>query len=438
MKEIIKTILSDWKSKELPEIIKREVDLSSYTFLIPSKIIVITGFRRVGKTYIILDLIKNLLKKYSRDEIIYVNFEDERIPERIEFLTQLVPTIKEFFNKDIKILFLDEIQDIQNWSKWIRRIYDNERFEIFVTGSSSKTSSRNIPTELRGRFLEIKIFPLSFLEFLKFKKESFDIKIVDYSDDKKTKIMKLLNEYLEYGALPEIVLSREDKKFEISQSYYKTVIRRDLIERYNIKNEEVLKALLRVLLNSKQYSITKLYNTLKSLNYEVGKTTIQKYLGYLEDSYFMFNVPIFSYKVKDQMQYPRKNYFIDNSFINSISTKFSKNFDRMYENIVAVYLLKKFGDNIFYWESEKKEEVDFVIKKNLRISQLIQVCWDISDMETKKREVKAILKASKELKCKNLLIITSDHESEKIEEWFGIKRKIKYIPLWKWLLIYNK
>lgn len=434
MKEIIKTILAGWKSKDLPEIIKRELDLSSYVSLEPRKIIVITGFRRVGKTYTVLDLIKGLLNNNSREEVVYINFEDERIPERVEFLTQLIPTIKEFFSKNIKFLFLDEIQDIKKWSKWMRRVYDNESFEIFVTGSSSKTSSRHIPTELRGRFLEIKIFPLSFSEFLKFKKESFDLKTIQYSDNEKGKLMRLLNEYLEYGALPEIVLSKEDKKFEISQSYYKTVIRRDLVERYKIKNEEVLKALLRLLLNSKQYSISKLYNTLKSLNYEVGKTTIQKYLGYIMDSYFMFSIPIFSYKVKDQLQYPKKNYFIDNSFINSISTKFSKNFDRMYENIVAVYLLKKFGDNIFYWESEKKEEVDFVIKKNLKVSQLIQVCYDILDLETKKREVKSLLKASKELKCKNLLIVNSDYENEKTEEWFGIKRKIKYIPLWKWLL----
>ena len=434
MKEIIKTILASWKSKDLPEIIKRELDLSSYVSLEPRKIIVITGFRRVGKTYTVLDLIKGLLNNNSREEVVYINFEDERIPERVEFLTQLIPTIKEFFSKNIKFLFLDEIQDIKKWSKWMRRVYDNESFEIFVTGSSSKTSSRHIPTELRGRFLEIKIFPLSFSEFLKFKKESFDLKTIQYSDNEKGKLMRLLNEYLEYGALPEIVLSKEDKKFEISQSYYKTVIRRDLVERYKIKNEEVLKALLRLLLNSKQYSISKLYNTLKSLNYEVGKTTIQKYLGYIMDSYFMFSIPIFSYKVKDQLQYPKKNYFIDNSFINSISTKFSKNFDRMYENIVAVYLLKKFGDNIFYWESEKKEEVDFVIKKNLKVSQLIQVCYDILDLETKKREVKSLLKASKELKCKNLLIVNSDYENEKTEEWFGIKRKIKYIPLWKWLL----
>ena len=434
MKEIIKTILAGWKSKDLPEIIKRELDLSSYVSLEPRKIIVITGFRRVGKTYTVLDLIKGLLNNNSREEVVYINFEDERIPERVEFLTQLIPTIKEFFSKNIKFLFLDEIQDIKKWSKWMRRVYDNESFEIFVTGSSSKTSSRHIPTELRGRFLEIKIFPLSFSEFLKFKKESFDLKTIQYSDNEKGKLMRLLNEYLEYGALPEIVLSKEDKKFEISQSYYKTVIRRDLVERYKIKNEEVLKALLRLLLNSKQYSISKLYNTLKSLNYEVGKTTIQKYLGYIMDSYFMFSIPIFSYKVKDQLQYPKKNYFIDNSFINSISTKFSKNFDRMYENIVAVYLLKKFGDNIFYWESEKKEEVDFVIKKNLKVSQLIQVCYDILDLETKKREVKSLLKASKELKCKNLLIVNSDYENEKTEEWFGIKRKIKFIPLWKWLL----
>jgi predicted AAA+ superfamily ATPase len=211
-------------------------------------------------------------------------------------------------------------------------------------------------------------------------------------------------------------------------------MRRDIIERYKIKNEETLKALLRLLLNSTSYSISKLYNTLKSLGYGIGKTTLQHYLGYIESSYFIFSVPIFSYKIKDQMQYARKVYFIDNSFINTISTRFSKNYGRLYENVVAVSLFKKYHGNVYYWKNAQKEEVDFIVKDDFKVNQIIQVCYDISDFSTKEREVRALLKASKELKCKDLMVITEDYEKEERVEWFGIKRKIKFIPLWKWLL----
>ncbi len=433
MKEIIKTILTEWKEKNLPEIYEREINLFDYSKLTVPKIIVITGFRRVGKTYIALHLIKRLLKEKTRENIIYLNFEDERIPAKTEFLTQIIPTAKQISKEKIDFLFLDEIQIIPNWSKWLRRIYDNNDIKIFVSGSSSKMSSNEIPTELRGRFLEVKVFPLSFKEFLRFKGIKFDINTVRYSENRKAELLNILNEYIEYGSLPEIVLSEDGKKEEIAISYYQTVVRRDIIERHNIKNEEALKALLRLMLNSTKYSVSKLYNNLKSLNYGIGKTTLQHYLGYIENSYFMFTVPIFSYKIKDQMQYARKNYFIDNVFLTKISTKFSKNYGRLYENIVAIEL-KRRNKDIYYWESSLHEEVDFVVKEGNSVKQLIQVCYNLSDFETKKREIRALLKASKELKCRNLLIITEDYEKEETVEWFGTKGKIKMIPIWKWLL----
>ena len=326
------------------------------------------------------------------------------------------------------------MHNIPNWSKWLRRVYDNQDIKIFVSGSSSRMSEKEIPTELRGRFLEIKIFPLSFLEFLKFKKLDFDFKILDYSEKERPLILKALSEYIIFGGLPEIVLIDENKKFELAQSYYSTVIKRDIVERYKIKNEESLKALIKLLLNSKEYSISKSYNTLKSLGYEIGKSTLQKYISYIESSYFAFNISIFSYKIKDQMQYPKKIYFVDNSFINSISTKFSNDFGRLYENIVAIELRRK-RKECYYWKNTEKEEVDFILKNNSKIEQLIQVCYDISEPDTKRREIRALLKASKDLKCKNLLIINQNYFGEEEVEWFGINGKINFIPLWKWLLL---
>ena len=433
MNQIIKTILAEWKSKTIPLIIPRDINIQEYLNMKVNKILVLNGFRRVGKTYILYGLADELLQSNSREEVVQINFEDERIPLKTEFLSSLLPTAEEIFDKKIKYLFLDELHNLPNWSKWLRRTYDNQDIKIFVSGSSSRMSEEEIPTELRGRFLEIKVFPLSFKEFLKFKRLSFDFKILDYSEKEKSVMLKALREYIIHGGLPEVVLEDQNKKLELAQSYYSTVIKRDIVERYNLKNEESLKALLKLLLDSKEYSISKTYNTLKSSGYEVGKSTVQKYISYIENSYFAFSLPIFSYKIKDQMQYPKKIYFIDNVFINSISTKFGDNFGRLYENIVAVELKRQKKES-YYWKNTEKEEVDFVIKEGTQVKQLIQVCYDISDQDTKKRELRALLKASKDLKCNNLLIINTDNSGVEEVEWFGIKRKVKFIPLWKWLL----
>ncbi len=433
MDETIKTILYAWKEKQIPTIIPRDYDLKKYLDQKPRKIIVITGFRRVGKTYLLLQLINTLLKESDKEQEVYMNFDDERIPEETAFLTQLLPTIQQTFKKKTKHLFLDEIQDMPLWSKWLRRIYDNEDMGLFVTGSSSKVSSREIPTELRGRCLEIRVFPLSFREFLRFKNIKVDLNSLPYSEAVKTTILNALNEYLLFGGMPEVVLAEEMKKSEILQQYYGSVVRRDIVERFHVKNEEGLKALLRLLLNAKQYSISKLYDTMKSLHYEIGKTTILNYLQFVENSYFAYSIPIFSYKIKDRLQYPRKIYFVDNGFITSLSTRHSKDFGRLYENSVALELLRRNASQdveLYYWSDRRGKEVDFVVKQDLQITQLIQVCYDIDDYETKKREINALVKASEELKCNQLLVITGDYRgTEKVKQ-----KTIRFMPLYQWLL----
>jgi len=424
--EIVRTILEEWQEREFPEITPRDFKIDKYVSSKLNKIIVLNGFRRVGKTYILLNELKKLLKNKNRKEIIYINFEDERIPLKTELLSQLFPEIIRLNGQIPDFMFLDEIQNFPGWSKWLRRVYDlYPKIRFFVTGSSSKMSFSKIPTELRGRYLLNKIFPLSFQEFLKFKE--IDLKI------NKNKLMNYFEEYLVYGGLPEIVLADNSEKLEIARSYYSSVVNRDLIETYSIRNKESMKAILNLLLNSTSYSYNKLYNSMKSLQYEIGKNTLIDYINFIEDSFFMFSLPIFSYKVKDRMQYSKKHYFIDNVFLSKISSNFSNNYGRLYENLVAVSLLKQ-EKEFFYWQNVKKQEVDFVVKKGLKINKLIQVCYDIDNLDTKKREVRALISASKELKCKNLLIITKDKEKEESFEWFGVKRKIKFVPLWRALL----
>jgi predicted AAA+ superfamily ATPase len=424
--KIIKTILNEWKERSFPEVLERGFDFKKYISSKLNKIVVLSGFRRVGKTYLLLNELKSLLKKYSKNEVVYLNFEDERIPLKEGFLSELIPEIIKVNGEIPKFLFLDEIQNFPDWSKWLRRVYDlYPKIRFFVTGSSSKMSFNKIPTELRGRYLLNKIFPLSFKEFLKFKGVNEKIN--------ENKLINLFESYLFYGGLPEIVLARKNEKLEIAKSYYSSVVNRDLIETYSIKNKESMKAILNLLLDSTNYSYNKMYNSLKSLQYEIGKNTLIEYINFIEDSFFMFSIQMFSYKAKNRMQYPKKNYFIDNIFLSKISTNFSKNYGRLYENMVAINLLRREGE-FFYWKNQKNEEVDFVVKKGAKVKELIQVSYDLKNENTLDREIRALLKASKELKCKNLIIINKDVEEILEKEWFGIRGKIKFIPLWKWCL----
>ncbi len=146
----------------------------------------------------------------------------------------------------------------------------------------------------------------------------------------------------------------------------------------------------------------------------------------------MFNVPIFSYNTKDQLNYPRKVYFIDNGFINRLSTRFSKNIGRLYENTSFINLSRK-DNEIFYWK-KNNEEVDFVVKRGLNIEEIIQVCYDIKEIETRKREIRSLIKAGDDLRCNNLAIITGDEEALSKERWFGKEKMIQFKKLWKWLI----
>lgn len=411
MESILKTILYEWQDKALPQVIKRESILEEPEESPVKKVTVVTGFRRTGKTYLLFDLIKRLLEKYTRQEVVYLNFEDERIPPKTEILTQLIPTCQSLFGKKPQYLFLDELQNIPNWSKWVRRILDNEQIKLFITGSSSKMSSFEIPTELRGRAWEKKIYPLSFSEFLHFENVAIDKEKIDWVDEEKAKFNFYFDEYLLNGGLPEIVLTAQEKKLELLQGYFQTVVRREIVERFKIKNEEGIKTVLKLLLNSTYVTVSKLYNSLKSMGLKIGKTTLNNYLSYIESSYFLKMLYFFSPSMLNQLQYPRKAYFIDNGFFTALSTKFSKNNGRLLENLVFWEFFKK-GKEVFYYKDRMGNEVDFVIMKNGQPESLYQVSWDISDFETRERELKTLLRAGRKLGCNNLQIITTSGEGE--------------------------
>jgi hypothetical protein len=420
-KDNFKYIISEFQEFNLPKIIDRNL-------IIPksNKIISLVGNRRSGKTYYFYQLIRDLLnKKINKTQILYVNFEDDRLfPLKLSDLDALLEAYYELFpeNKKLtKYLFLDEIQNIDNWEIFVRRVYDKEKVKLFVTGSSSKLLSQEIATSLRGRTLSYNLYTLNFNEFLKFK--NIKLNKNDLYLSKRYTIKKLFEEYLNNGSFPEVVLEDNLKK-EILNNYYDMFIYKDLVERYSIRNVDLLKKLTKFLLTniSNLFSASS-YHKYITKELSVSKETILEYISYLKEINLIFLVPIFSFSLKQQQVNPSKVYTIDNGLRNTVSFKFSKDEGRLAENLVFVELKRKLKE-IYYWKG--KGEVDFVIKNKNESIDLINVCYS---NEIPKREINSInefIEKHPKAKINNKIIITKDLEKS--------KERIKYIPLWKWLL----
>ncbi len=396
-------------------------------------IIPVVGPRRAGKSFYLYDLILNRIK-IRDEEFIYLNFEDpELMGADMGDVLSAASVHEEFYGKKPQYIFLDEIQNVQKWEAAVRGLYETGDYYIFLSGSSSKLLSKEIVTSLRGRTLTYSILPLSFREYLNFKK--FEMKPF-LSTSEENMMKNNLRGYLNSGGFPDIVFENQlaDKFF---REYLDLVVFRDVVERHKIKNVFVIKFLVKSFLASfsKQLSIHSVFNSLKSQGIKVSKKTLYNYSSYLEDAFFVFFAKKFSYSLKDSELSVPKVFINDTGLINSAVSNFSMNLGRLMENAVFLELKriqnKEPSVEIFYYKD--RGEVDFIIKKGLKIEQMIQVCYETDDARTKKRELNSLIEASKKLKCSNTLVITWDYE--RIEKYKG--RKIKFSPLWKWLLGYD-
>ncbi len=418
LRRVIKDILRENKEFRLKSLKDRNFEIEILLNKKAEKINTFTGFRRVGKTNLLF-----LIMEYMKDEsCIYFNFEDERLPESTEVLTQLLYAVEELYPERHGVLFLDEIHIIPGWGKFLRRIMD-KGYKVFVTGSSSKLGLKEIPTELRGRSRNYTIFPLDFREYLAFKNIPFD----DVDSHGEAEIRRTLGEFLVYGGFPELYDADNLERKEVIQEYFRTLVQRDLIERFKIREEALLRALIKLVLNSLMISISKLTNTLKSMGFRCSKNTISNYLSYMERTFFLHQALFYSNNVKDQMQYPRKVYFIDNGFLKYMSLHPDKT--RALENLAALEL-KRRGYDLFYWKNQKGEEVDFVLLENETVSELMQVCYDMTLVDTRERELKALKKGMKHFGLDKGVVLTIDQEETIVENDF----EITVIPASKWLL----
>ena len=386
----------------------------------PHSCFVLVGLRRVGKSYMLYQRIHDLLQQgHSIEEFLYFNFEDDRLTDiQLSDLDLIKQAYEEIFAHK-PIFMLDEIQLVDGWEKFARRLADH-KYLVYITGSNAKMLSKEISTTLGGRYIVQNVFPFSFQEFLKSKDIQLE-KQWEYLDN--AHIKRAFNEYFHFGGLPELVLREEPFKRQWLGNLYNKIYFGDLISRFNIRNTAGLKALVRKLAESikQPQSYNRLANIVSTVAGKVKQETIVDYLEYIKETCMYFSIETIEAKLQDKIS-NKKYYFIDNGNLNLSLLDPETS---LLENLVAIYLFETYGEDLYYYNDNI--EVDFCLFEH---GKAIQVSYSIQDDKTFERETKALLAYSKRFDCKELFIITMDEEKE-INLDGNI---IQIIPLWKMLL----
>ncbi len=418
-KDILKKIIIESQERVFKlKFVSRKIELDeklNYVF---------TGIRRSGKTYMLYQIIKNLLsQKKSIEDILYINFEDERL---IEFTYHdfdlLLDCYKELYYNKQPYCFFDEIQNIQGWEKFARRLADTG-YRCYITGSNAEIFSAQIATTLGGRYIIREVQTLSFKEFLYFKKIKLE-RNFEYSKDR-IKIKRLFNEYFRYGGFPEIVALKQ--KREYLSTLFQKVFYSDIIARYSLNNSRLLKLLIKKTAESvnADTSYNRIKNVINASGGKAGVSTIAEYYSYLQEAYLIFGIS--NYKAKFvEKESKKKYYFADTGVLNLFLVDQDS---KILENLVFIELKRRHGQDVYFYK--ERYEIDFYISEQ---KLLYQVSYSISDFDTRKRELKAINVAANHFNIKKAVIITYDEE-EQIES-NGVQ--INVLPVWKWLLQVNK
>ena len=402
---LLKTLLEEFRDKM--KVFTGGIPRTTEVTNISDKIMVLIGMRRTGKTYLLLQTIHTLLETVPMTRILYLNFEDDRLfplnGKQFAALIDQFYTLYPENHDDTCYLFFDEVQNVEDWERVIRRYFDTKKVKIYLTGSSAKLLSKEIATSLRGRSIATELWPFSFTEFLEAQPTKPSFTMLGKKDLDQLK--KWLVLYLEQGGFPETMSLNSTKRTQILQDYVSVVIFRDIVERHKITNLALIRYMIRTLTKNVGcgFSVNKLFNDLKSQGFAVSKTTIHDYLEYIEDAYLTFTVPLYTESVRKTQTNLRKLYVVDTGLANAYSMSFSKNLGHYFENLV--YLdLKRTGHEIYYYLTKTRREVDFFARDRLGTWHLYQVCWNIEEAQTLDREATALREAERELGIQGELI----------------------------------
>ncbi|HAX92358.1 MAG TPA: ATPase [Bacteroidales bacterium] len=398
--------------------IKRSDVQVNKEYLSTGLIKLISGPRRAGKSVFSLQLLKN-------ENFAYLNFDDDQLLKHFDE-DAVIQSLNEIY-PDYRYLLLDEIQNLPHWELWVNKL-NRRGTNLVITGSNARLLSGEMATSLTGRYVQIEVFPFSFAELLRFHK----ISLTDRQPlipAEIGNILNHLNNFLLSGGFPEIVLNPSIADNYLS-ALFDSILLKDIMRRFRIRQPRQLYDLSNYMLANctNPYS----FNQLKTgLNFN-SVATIQKFTGYLTETYLFVILTRYDVKVKTQQKSPVKFYIIDNGFVKARSFRISPNYGSQLENVVFTELLRRHynpGLDLFYYRTRNDREVDFLCRKEYVVEQLIQVCYDITNEKTLKREITALTEASSELGCNELLLITWD--IEKIIEQKG--STIHFMPAWKWL-----
>lgn len=412
-------ILSQRKERDTllaKDYLPRDNQKAYEAFLASPLIKLITGPRRAGKSVSALLLLKD--KNFA-----YLNFDDERLLERFD--EDVVLQVLSEVYPDYDYLLLDEVQNLEHWDLWVTKLY-RRGCNLLITGSNAKLLSSEMATVLTGRYLEMEVLPFSLSECFRFKGQERTVEL----PSERAERMLQTEDYMHYGGYPEIINSREITESYLS-SLFDSIILKDVAKRYKIRKTTELYQLATYLISMFCNPFT--YSSLKEdLNFS-SKSTVQKFCDYLQQTFLFFFLPRYNNKLKLMQKAPQKVYVVDNGFLASSAFQTSENKGRLLENLVFLELTrrkKQAGGNLLYYRSRNDREIDFVVREKFQIRQLIQVCYDMSNKKTEKREIDAIMECAEELNCNKLLIITWDQENVVQRGDYDIQ----ILPYYKWCL----
>ena len=415
-REILKEVLLDNRN----EVVKHQVIPRSFQFEEFGNYVFV-GIRRAGKSFLLYQRIQELLHSgHTWNEMLYVNFEDERLIGMTAADLNLILEVHAEMSTDRPMLFLDEIQNIDGWDKFVRRLADN-KYRAYVTGSNAKMLSQDVATTLGGRYITVHVYPYDFKEFL----YANGVEVTENSlFESRAEIKRIFNDYFRSGGFPEGASLAAKRDY--LTSVYQKIYLGDIAARHSIENTFALRILFRKLAESikQPVSFTRITNIVASTGVKISKNTVINYMEYAKDACLLIPIQNIADKLVERETNP-KYYFADNGILNLLLLDADTS---LLENLVAVTLLRRYGtdDAVFFYN--RNVEVDFYLPDT---GVAIQVCYtmNLSD-ETFQREVQALVKLNKVFECRQLLIITYDDE-ERIELE---KCAIEVIPVWKWLL----
>lgn len=418
--DLLKLIIADQKEEQFSnDYIERTAESKVLELSSNKEVLVLTGLRRVGKSVLL-----HHIRQQAVESDYYFNFEDERL---VTFTLEDFQTLQEVFIELFgiqKTYYFDEIQNIEGWEMFIRRLY-NSGNKIYITGSNANLFSEELGTRLTGRYIPISIYPISFQEYLLYKEKGL-LKQKALSTSQIGQIRKHFSNYCAEGGIPEYI---KNGNIKYLHALYESIIYRDIVARYKLPNATLIKKLVFYLASNCSKEIT--YSSLRNMLASGSSTTISDYCHYLENSYLCFFLNRYSDSVKIQVQSPKKIYFIDPIIAKTVGFNISEDFGRLLENLVFLEL-KRRNFEIFY-HSESKE-CDFIVRKNPKTIQAIQVCKDISNPKTKQREMAGLIEALTRFSLSHGLIITENEENVETIQIENKTIRIDIIPIWKWLI----